>query len=52
MERGQDEVMVGSNQAGIDKVLQEQGMDKNWIFNSVEKALKVTKKVQSNLKAL
>ena len=25
MERGQDEVMVGSNQAGIDKVLQEQG---------------------------
>ena len=25
MERGQDEVMVSSNQAGIDKVLQEQG---------------------------
>ena len=25
MERGQDEVMVGSNQDGIDKVLQEQG---------------------------
>ena len=25
MERGQDEVMVASNQAGIDKVLQEQG---------------------------
>ena len=25
MERGQDEVMVGSNQAGIEKVLQGQG---------------------------
>ena len=25
MERGRDEVMVASNQAGIDKVLQEQG---------------------------
>ena len=25
MERGKDEVMVASNQAGIDKVLQEQG---------------------------
>ena len=25
MERGRDEVMVTSNQAGIDKVLQEQG---------------------------